>query len=117
MSHRKAKTTPKMFLSDREVIKKKVLNITGKIADIVGGTLGPGGKTVLIESDLPGVQNRISKDGVSVFSNLGSIDSIDHVIIETARDCAQRVGEGAGDGTTTTTILAHQTQNILPRKP
>lgn len=108
MSHRKAKTTPKVFISDREQIKRKVLNITSRIADIVGGTLGPGGNTVLIESDLPGVQNRVSKDGVSVFTNLGSLDSIDHVIIETARDCAQRVGEGAGDGTTTTTILSHQ---------
>jgi len=108
MSHRKAKTTPKMFISDRELIKRKVLNITSRIADIVGGTLGPGGKTVLIESDLPGISNRISKDGVSVYTSLGSIDSIDHVIIETSRDSAQRVGEGAGDGTTTTTILAHQ---------
>lgn len=108
MSHRKAKTTPKMFLSDRDVIRSKVLNITGKIADIVGGTLGPGGRTVLIESDLIGVQNRVSKDGCNVYNNLGSIDSIDHVIIETARDCAQRVAEGAGDGTTTCTILAHE---------
>jgi chaperonin GroEL len=108
MSHRKAKTTPKVFISDRELIKKKVLNITGRIAEIIGGTLGPGGKLVLIESDLPGVQNRVSKDGFNVFSGIGAIDSVDHVIIETARDCAQRVGEGAGDGTTTTTILAHQ---------
>lgn len=108
MSFRKAKTTPKVFISDRELIKNKVLNITKRIADIVGGTLGPGGRTVLIESDFPGVSNRVSKDGASVYSNLGAIDSIDHVIIETSRDCAQRVGEGAGDGTTTTTILAYQ---------
>lgn len=108
MSHRKAKTTPKVFISDRELIKRKVLNITERIAEIIGGTLGPGGKLVLIESDLEGVTNRVSKDGTGVFSNLGAIDSIDHVIIETARDCAQRVGEGAGDGTTTTTILAYQ---------
>src|ERR1700680_4857781 len=98
MSHRKAKTTPKVFISDRELIKKKVLDITKRIADIVGCTLGPGGRTVLLESDLQGVSHRVSKDGTGVFSNLGAIDSIDHVIIETARDCAQRVGEGAGDG-------------------
>lgn len=108
MAHRKAKSSPKMFLSDRNIIKERVLNITNKIANIVGGTLGPGGKTVLIESEYPGIQNRISKDGVSVFSSLASMDSIDHVIIETARDSAQRVGEGAGDGTTTCTILMHQ---------
>lgn len=108
MSHRKAKTTPKIFISDRELIKRRVLEITKKIADIVGCTLGPGGRTVLLESDLQGVSHRVSKDGTGVFSNLGAIDSIDHVIIETARDCAQRVGEGAGDGTTTTTILAYQ---------
>jgi chaperonin GroEL len=108
MSHRKAKTTPKVFISDREMIKKRVLEITKKIADIVGCTLGPGGRTVLLESDLQGVSHRVSKDGTGVFSNLGAIDSIDHVIIETARDCAQRVGEGAGDGTSTTTILMYQ---------
>jgi chaperonin GroEL len=108
MSHRKAKTIPKIFISDRSIIKDKVLKTMGKIADICGSTLGPGGRVVLMESDLPGVGNRISKDGVSVFSNLASIDSIEHVIIETSRDCAQRVGEGAGDGTTTCTILAYQ---------
>jgi len=108
MSYRKAKTTPKIFISDRNIIKKKVLNITSRIAEIVGSSLGPGGRTTLMESDLPGVSNRVTKDGVSIFNALGSIDAIDHVIIETARDVAQRVGEGAGDGTTTTTILAYQ---------
>ena len=108
MSHRKAKTTPKIFISDRKLIKERVLRITNRIAEIVGGTLGPGGKTVLIESELPGVSNRTTKDGVSVYTNLASIDSIDHVLIETSRDCAQRVGEGAGDGTTTCTILSNK---------
>lgn len=108
MSYRKAKTAPKIFVSDREFIKKKVIGITKKISDIVGSSLGPGGRTTLMESNLPGVQNRITKDGVSIYNALGSPDSIDHVIIETARDAAQRVGEGAGDGTTTCTILAYQ---------
>lgn len=114
MSHRKAKTAPKIFLTDQKKLKKLVLETMGEIADAVGRTMGPGGKNVLIESDFPGLANNNSKDGVTVFKSLGYIDSFKHLITEQARSSAERTASEAGDGTTTATVLSNAIiQNIF----
>jgi chaperonin GroEL len=107
MSHRKAKTAPKIFETNQKFIKNKVLSTMGRVADAVGRTMGPGGRNVLIESDYPGIPNKNTKDGVTVFKSLGAVDAYEHLIIEQARDVAQRTATEAGDGTTTATVLAH----------
>lgn len=95
---RKVKTSPKMFVSDPKKLKKIVLKSLNRISDIVGATMGPGGRNVLIESDYPGMPNKSTKDGVTVFKALGSANSFEHVIIEHTRDAAQRTATEAGDG-------------------
>lgn len=106
MSIRKAKTAAKIFISEPNRLETIVIKTMRKISEIVGSTLGPGGKNCLIESDLPGIPNKNTKDGVTVFKSLGSSNSFEHIIIEQARDAAQRTASEAGDGTTTATILA-----------
>ena len=106
MSIRKAKTSPKHFISDPEKLENLVISTMNKVAEIVGSTLGPGGKNTLIESDIPGIPNKNTKDGVTVFKSLGASNSYEHIIIEQARDAAQRTATEAGDGTTTATILS-----------
>lgn len=114
MSHRKAKTAPKIFLTDQAKLKKLVIETMGEIADAVGRTMGPGGKNVLIESDFPGIPNKNTKDGVTVFKSLGYIDSYKHLITEQARASAERTASEAGDGTTTATVLSNALiQNIF----
>lgn len=114
MSHRKAKTAPKIFLTDQKKLKTLVLTAMGEIADAVGRTMGPGGRNILIESDYPGIPNKNTKDGVTVFKSLGYIDSYKHLITEQARDVAQRTASEAGDGTTTATVLSNAIiQNIF----
>lgn len=114
MSHRKAKSAPKIFEANRDVLKRKVLSTMKKISEIVGSSLGPGGKVTLIESDYPGIPNSMTKDGVTIFKSLGSHDPYEHLIIESARDTAQRTASEAGDGTTTATILAyHIIENLF----
>lgn len=107
MTYRKAKTAPKIFLTDQKKLKTLVLTVMGEIADAVGRTMGPGGRNVLIESDYPGIPNKNTKDGVTVFKSLGYIDSYKHLITEQARDVAQRTASEAGDGTTTATVLSN----------
>lgn len=107
MSHRKAKTAPKTFVCDKEFLKKKVLSTMKKVSDIVGSSMGPGGRVTMIESDYPGIPNKLTKDGVTIFKSLGAIDAYEHLIIESTRDVAQRTATEAGDGTTTATVLAH----------
>lgn len=106
MSVRKAKSSAKLFVSDQDKLKKIVLSTMKKISDIVGATLGPGGKNILIESDIPGIPNKNTKDGVTVFKSLGASNSYEHLVIEQTRDSAQRTASEAGDGTTTATILS-----------
>ena len=105
--HRKAKTAPKIFETDHKKLKSLILNTMRRVSEAVGGTLGPGGKVVLVESDLPGLPHKITKDGVTVFRSLGEIEPYSHLIIETARDAAQKTVTEAGDGTTTATVLSY----------
>jgi chaperonin GroEL len=103
---RKVKSSPKIFSSDPEFLKQKTLRTLEKISSIVGSSFGPGGRVTLIESDYPGLPNKLTKDGVTIFKALGSFDSYEHLIIELVRDAAQRTASEAGDGTTTATIIA-----------
>lgn len=103
---RKVKSSPKMFISDKKKLEKIVVDTMNKISHVVGSTLGPGGCNCLIESDYPGLPNKNTKDGVTVFQSLGASNSYEHLIIEQARDGAQRTATEAGDGTTTCTILS-----------
>lgn len=107
MSHRKAKSAPKIFETDLKKIRAMVLQTMKKVSDAVGRTLGPGGMNALLESDYTGIANKNTKDGVTVFKSLGSHSSYEHLIIEQARDAAIRTASDAGDGTTTATILSY----------
>jgi chaperonin GroEL len=107
MSHRKAKSSAKMFLTDQKELQKIVLGTMFRVSEIVGKTLGPGGRNCLIESDYVGLSNKNTKDGVTVFKSLGAVNPYEHLVIEQARDAAQKTVESAGDGTTTATILAY----------
>lgn len=113
MSIRKAKTSAKMFISDQQRLQDIVLKTMNRISEIVGATYGPGGRNILIESDIPGIPNTNTKDGVTVFQALGASNSYEHLIIEQARDSAKRTATEAGDGTTTATILSAAIINYL----
>lgn len=107
MSHRKAKSSPKLVETNPESLRNIVLYTMNKIATAVGSSLGPSGKLTLIESDIPGIPNRPTKDGVTIFRSLGAVDPFEHLIMESARDVAQKTATEAGDGTTTATVLAN----------
>lgn len=108
MSYRKAKTAPKVYLSDPQKIKEIVLETMNDISRLVGCTLGPGGKVVGVESDHQDISDRITKDGISVFLSMAHQNSFKHTIIEIARSCSLRTANEAGDGTTTTAVLANE---------
>jgi len=107
MAHRKAKTAPKIFVSNQDTLKKIILKTLKDASTIVSSTLGPGGRNCLIESDFPGLPNKNTKDGVTVLKSLGSVDSYEHLILEQVRDAAMRTASEAGDGTTTATLLSY----------
>jgi chaperonin GroEL len=106
MDYKKVKSTGKRIEVNGPRLKKVILETLKNISDIVGSTLGPCGRVVIIERYENGVPPVITKDGVTVFQSLGYEDPAAHCIMETARDAAKRTATEAGDGTTTATILA-----------
>lgn len=106
MSVKKVKTPSKMFTSDIGNLENIVVSTMSRIESIVGSSLGPGGRNVIIESELAGLPNKNTKDGVTIFKSLGSSDAYEHLIIEQTRDAAIQTVNEAGDGTTTATIIS-----------
>jgi len=106
MQYQKVKSVAKDVTVKGPRLSKLVLETMATIATIVGDTLGPGGRQVMIERYEHGIPPMVTKDGVTVFRSLGFTDPAQHCIMEAARDAASRTASEAGDGTTTATILA-----------
>jgi len=106
-AHRKAQAASKHVRVRTPELEKLVVGTMKTIADIVGATLGPGGSPVLIERQDFGLPPLVTKDGVTVFTNLGFEDPVAQAVMESARDAAVRTVSEAGDGTTTATVLAY----------
>ncbi len=106
--YRKCKTAPKVYITDQNIIKNVVLETMDDISKLVGRTLGPGGKIILLESDHAGIEDRLSKDGISVLMSMANRDPYKHSLIEVARACSLRTANECGDGTTSTAVLANE---------
>ena len=79
-----------------------------KLADAVTATLGPSGRNVIIEQDMG---NPVStKDGVSVAKSIDLKNKVENLGAQIVKQAAIKTAEQAGDGTTTSTLLA---QSIL----
>lgn len=121
IQYQKVKSVSKLMLSRGPALQDRIQQTLKTCSDLVGSTLGPGGLTVVIEHQETGVPPTITKDGVTVFRNLGFEDSAAQVLMESARDAAIRTATEAGDGTTTATILAEafarRTQEFCAANP
>ncbi len=114
IQYQKVKSVAKIMRGRGNQLKDSVLETLKTCSDLVGSTLGPGGRSVIIEHQDPAMPPVITKDGVTVFRSLGFVDPTKQVLMEAARDSSVRTASEAGDGTTTATILAEAfTRNIM----
>jgi chaperonin GroEL len=74
------------------------------VANAVKVTLGPKGRNVVIDRD--GRWPMITKDGVTVASNVEVTDPLVNVGVQLMKGVAIKTVKSAGDGTTTATVLA-----------
>lgn len=95
----------KKIIVKKEVVKELVHSTINDMATIVGATLGPGGKPVLIERDT--LSPLITKDGVTVAKSLGVDNAEANIIIDAAKEICLKTAKEAGDGTTTAIVLAN----------
>lgn len=86
--------------------KERVRIVLNEIADTLARTFGPGGELTYIFDKHEG--NHIStKDGYSVLKRMSFIDEISCLVLDTVRSSARRVARSAGDGSTTSVIMAN----------
>lgn len=83
---------------------KGILEGVKTLHDPVASTLGASGRTVIIE-DIYG-NPQPTKDGVTVAKNIVPLDSIERMGCETIKQASLNTAKEAGDGTTTSTIIA-----------
>ncbi len=76
-----------------------------KLADAVKVTLGPRGRAVVIEKGYGAPQ--VTFDGVTVAKEIELEDKWENLGAEFIKQAADKTNDGAGDGTTTSTVLAH----------
>ncbi|KAM9709841.1 LOW QUALITY PROTEIN: 60 kDa heat shock protein, mitochondrial [Menidia menidia] len=74
------------------------------LADAVAVTMGPKGRTVIIEQSWG--SPKVTKDGVTVAKSIDLKDRYQNVGARLVQDVASNTNEEAGDGTTTATVLA-----------
>ena len=74
------------------------------IANAVKVTLGPKGRNVVIEKSFGAP--RITKDGVTVAKEIELADRFQNMGAQMIKEVASRTNDTAGDGTTTSTVLA-----------
>ena len=101
---------PKNLEFDKLGRNKLIQGIT-KISKAVKSTLGPRGKTVLIESPDHVGGITITKDGVTVANSIALDDPIENLSVQMLKDAARRTANTAGDGTTTAIVLTEALVN------
>jgi chaperonin GroEL len=89
----------------RSEAREKVLEGATTLADAVRVTLGPKSKCVLIEK--PFSAPLVCNDGVTIAKELELEDPVRGLGAQMVRQAAVRTGDAVGDGTTTSTLLAH----------
>lgn len=94
--------TQVMFRSEA---REKIFRGASRLADAVRVTLGPKSKSVLIQRKwgVPLVCN----DGLTIAKELSLKDPEEDLGAQMLRQAAEKTGEAVGDGTSTSTILAH----------
>lgn len=84
-------------------VREALLNGVTKLEKAVASTLGPRGRTVLIDE---GYGVHVTKDGVTVAEAVEFKDPFENMGAKVIKEVASKTNAMVGDGTTTSTVLA-----------
>ena len=100
---------------DNQSLQQKIITGANVLADNVASTLGPRGRNVLLQEK--GKDPFITKDGVTVAAFVSLDDPFENAGAQIIKQAAVETNNGAGDGTTTSTVLArailHEAQKFI----
>ncbi|HSL27936.1 MAG TPA: chaperonin GroEL [Anaerolineales bacterium] len=92
-----------------EDARRKLRTGMNTVANAVGATLGPKGRNVAVDRKFG--SPTITHDGVSVAKEIELEDPFENMGAQLLKEAAQKTNDIAGDGTTTSTVLAHAIVN------
>jgi chaperonin GroEL len=92
-----------------EDARRKLKNGMNIVANAVSATLGPKGRNVAVDRKFG--SPTITHDGVSVAKEIELEDPFENMGAQLLKEAAQKTNDIAGDGTTTSTVLAHAIVN------
>jgi chaperonin GroEL len=85
--------------------RTKLLHGVKTLSAAVKSTLGPSGKTVIIDSPNHTRGLTITKDGVTVAKSVVLDDPLENMAVRIVREASERTALTAGDGTTTAVVI------------
>ena len=97
------------YFDDGESLQRKILSGVNKLADNVAATLGPRGRNVILAKK--GSTPFITKDGATVANFVDLEDPFENAAAQILKQAASQTNNLAGDGTTTSTVLAREILN------
>ena len=86
--------------------RNKLADGVDKLANAVTATLGPSGRNVIIEQEMGMPVS--TKDGVTVAKSIELKDKVENLGAQIVKQASIKTAEQAGDGTTTSTLLAQE---------
>jgi chaperonin GroEL len=89
----------------RSAAREKILSGATALVDAVRVTLGPKSKSVLIQKKWG--SPIVCNDGVTIAKEVDLKDPEENLGAQMLRQAAERTGDAVGDGTSTSTLLAH----------
>jgi chaperonin GroEL len=92
-----------------EDARRKLKNGMNIVANAVSATLGPKGRNVAVDRKFG--SPTVTHDGVSVAKEIELEDPFENMGAQLLKEAASRTNDIAGDGTTTSTVLAHAIVN------
>ena len=84
--------------------RKRIKMGIDKVANTVKATLGPKGRNVILDKGFGAPT--ITNDGVTIAKDIDLEDKFENIGAELIKEVADKTNEAAGDGTTTSTVIA-----------
>ena len=93
------------LIDSNKTLNDKILRGVNILADAVGSTLGPKGRTIIIKGK--NFKPLITKDGVTCAKAIELEDPFENLGVQIIKQAAESTVAQAGDGTTTSIIIAN----------
>lgn len=104
---------PMVNVLNQEEFQTRVRKVFKVIANTIGKSLGPGGKTTFI-SNYPYLHP--TKDGYTIMKNLSMQSQLDQIIMDMADSVCSRLNYTVGDGTTSAIMATNAVYDAVQEK-